>query len=62
MMERELIADIDYYVEKGLVVLTAEYLRDRGYCCTSGCRHGPYRFERESAAEQPGEPYPQAQE
>jgi Family of unknown function (DUF5522) len=48
--ERELIEGIDYYVENGLMVLTAQYLRDRGYCCTSGCRHCPYGFEREDAA------------
>lgn len=28
--------------ETGLFVLTAAYLRDRGYCCTRGCRHCPY--------------------
>lgn len=26
----------------GLFVLTAAYLRDRGTCCDSGCRHCPY--------------------
>lgn len=26
----------------GLFVLTAGYLRDRGYCCDQGCRHCPY--------------------
>jgi hypothetical protein len=26
----------------GLFVLTASYLRDRGYCCGNGCRHCPY--------------------
>ncbi|MGH8867191.1 MAG: DUF5522 domain-containing protein [Actinomycetes bacterium] len=26
----------------GLFVLTAAYLRDRGYCCERGCRHCPY--------------------
>jgi hypothetical protein len=26
----------------GLFVLTAGYLRDRGYCCGNGCRHCPY--------------------
>jgi hypothetical protein len=24
-------------------VFTAEFLRKRGYCCESGCRHCPYR-------------------
>lgn len=28
--------------ETGLFVLTAAYLRDRGYCCEQGCRHCPY--------------------
>lgn len=26
----------------GLVVMTAAYLADRGYCCRAGCRHCPY--------------------
>jgi hypothetical protein len=26
----------------GLFVLTATYLRQRGYCCENGCRHCPY--------------------
>jgi hypothetical protein len=26
----------------GLFVLTARYLRERGYCCEQGCRHCPY--------------------
>ena len=34
--------DVDYYFENGLMVLTAEFLRKRGYCCGSGCRHCPY--------------------
>ncbi len=33
---------VDYYFENGLMVLTAEFLRKRGYCCKSGCRHCPY--------------------
>ena len=33
---------LDYYVERGLLVFTAEFLRRRGYCCESGCRHCPY--------------------
>ncbi len=49
MIDRELIEVIDYYLEDGLMVFTAQYLRDRGYCCTSGCRHCPYGFEREGS-------------
>jgi hypothetical protein len=26
----------------GLSVFTADFLRARGYCCESGCRHCPY--------------------
>jgi len=33
---------VDYYFEDGLMVLTADFLRKRGYCCGSGCRHCPY--------------------
>ena len=44
MIDRELIEGVDYYVENGLFVFTAQYLRGRGYCCTSGCRHCPYGF------------------
>lgn len=50
MIDRELIEGIDYYVDGGLFVFTAQYLLERGYCCTSGCRHCPYGFERESSS------------
>ena len=26
----------------GLFVMTAQYLRERGYCCDEGCRHCPF--------------------
>jgi hypothetical protein len=29
----------------GLAVFTARFLADRGYCCSSGCRHCPYVAE-----------------
>ena len=32
----------DYYMENGAFVITGSYLRRRGYCCGSGCRHCPY--------------------
>lgn len=32
----------DYYLEGGAMVFTASYLKRRGYCCDSGCRHCPY--------------------
>ncbi|HJZ54835.1 MAG TPA: DUF5522 domain-containing protein [Gemmataceae bacterium] len=37
-----LVEGVDYYVENGRWVFTAEFLRQRGYCCGSGCRHCPY--------------------
>ncbi|MBT4539095.1 hypothetical protein HOI26_00315 [Candidatus Woesearchaeota archaeon] len=34
----------DYYLnEEGNVVFTAKFLKKRGYCCDSGCRHCPYK-------------------
>ncbi len=33
---------VDFYMEDGLMVLTERFLRKRGYCCGSGCRHCPY--------------------
>lgn len=26
----------------GAIAMTAQYLADRGYCCSAGCRHCPY--------------------
>ena len=43
-----LIEGLDYYIENGLMVFTAHYLRNRGYCCQSGCRHCPYEFVKQS--------------
>ena len=33
---------VDFYFEDGLMVLTGEFLRKRGYCCGNECRHCPY--------------------
>ena len=46
-MNEPLREGIDYSIENGLYVFTEEYLRKRGYCCESGCRHCPYGFTRE---------------
>jgi iron complex transport system substrate-binding protein len=32
----------DYYRDGDAIVFTESYLRRRGYCCSSGCRHCPY--------------------
>lgn len=34
----------DYYFENGNMVLTEHFLKARGFCCESGCRHCPYGF------------------
>lgn len=40
---------LDYYFEDGLMVLTARFLLDRGYCCGNGCPHCPYSEEEKPA-------------
>ncbi len=40
----------DFYIEDGKIVLTAEFLLKRGYCCGSGCRHCPYGEDIQRAA------------
>ena len=42
LLKGALEEDKDYYVERGSFVFTASYLKRRGYCCGSGCRHCPY--------------------
>jgi hypothetical protein len=32
-----------YFNEQGLMVMTAQYLIKRGYCCNNGCKHCPYK-------------------
>jgi hypothetical protein len=46
MAEPALREGRDYHVEDGLFVFTAHYLRARGFCCQSGCRHCPYGFAK----------------
>jgi hypothetical protein len=41
--DAELEQGVDYYLEDGLFVFTAAFLRKRGFCCESGCRHCPYQ-------------------
>jgi hypothetical protein len=45
-MKQGWIEGEDYYVnESGLVVFTAKYLLERGYCCGNGCKHCPFDYE-----------------
>jgi len=42
-----------FYYENGLMVFTAAYHLQRGYCCEQGCRHCPFGFknkEKDSAS------------
>ncbi len=45
-MSRKILDDDDfYYNDSGLVVFTAEYLLNRGYCCGNGCKNCPYDYK-----------------
>jgi hypothetical protein len=40
----DLVEGEDFYREGPYIVFTETYLRRRGYCCESGCRHCPYGY------------------
>lgn len=42
LLQGKLTEDRDFYNQNGLTVFTESYLKRRGYCCGSGCRHCPY--------------------
>jgi len=44
MSAEPLLEEDDYYWENGFLVFTEAYLRQRGFCCRSSCRHCPYGF------------------
>jgi hypothetical protein len=47
--DKKIKEGVDYYInESGLVVFTATYLLERGYCCKNGCRHCPYGFDKKT--------------
>jgi Family of unknown function (DUF5522) len=46
-MTRTLIEGEDFYYEGPYMVFTEKFLRDRGYCCESGCRHCPWGYRRD---------------
>ena len=39
MPKRDFIEGIDYYLDKGFVIMTEHYHKERGFCCGSKCRH-----------------------
>ena len=45
--KKKLIEGLDYYIENGKWVFTEYYLKNRQYCCKSGCRHCPYGYNKE---------------
>lgn len=45
---QSLVENKDFYFENGLMVLTAYFLRKRGYCCQNNCRHCPYQNEKKT--------------
>lgn len=45
---KKLEENVDYYIENGKYVFTEKFLKERGYCCKSGCRHCPYGFKRKT--------------
>jgi len=44
-----------YYDENGRTVFTEAFLKKRGFCCRSGCKHCPYpqNFNEEMPQESP---------
>lgn len=52
----ELRAGVDYYVERGFMVFTAEYLLKRGWCCGNGCRHCPYECDMQAESRKESTP------
>jgi hypothetical protein len=50
MARPPLVQGVDYYLENGKFVFTAEYHLKRGHCCNSKCRHCPYGLAPDPAA------------
>ena len=58
-MSGELIEGVHFYREGPYYVFTELYLRQRGYCCESGCRHCPYGFRKDRRSDVPAEEPPE---
>ena len=39
---------LHYYIEEGNYVFTELYHRERGHCCSRGCRHCCYGFNNKN--------------
>jgi len=54
-MSKEPVEGEDFYYEGPYMVFTEKYLRERGDCCESGCRHCPWGYHRDQGtADQAG--------
>lgn len=49
--KEKFVEGVDFYFENGLMVLTEHFLKERGYCCGSGCRHCPYPKAEKAASQ-----------
>lgn len=52
--------EIDFYREGTFVVFTESYLRSRGDCCESNCRHCPWDFRASLSADEAIDPVDEA--
>ena len=52
-MSDGLVEGEDFYYEGPYMVFTEKFLRARGYCCESGCRHCPWGFRRDQRSDRP---------
>ena len=52
----DLIEGEDFYREGPYLVFTESYLRRRGYCCESRCRHCPWGFRSDQRSDAPAAP------
>jgi hypothetical protein len=50
-MANRLVEGTDFYYEGPYMVFTEKFLRERGYCCESGCRHCPYGYSPNAECE-----------
>ncbi len=44
-MKKPFDDDEPYTNNDGLIIFTADYLLQRGYCCGNGCRNCPYAYK-----------------
>ncbi|GAB4019303.1 MAG: hypothetical protein Fur0010_21200 [Bdellovibrio sp.] len=54
-MSEKLKENQDFYMENGNMVFTESFLKKRGFCCQSGCRHCPWKFSERFDPNYPAE-------